>query len=80
MDDTDCKRIADEANIRYDFSIDIFYNKNFEFDKNESNMEAASQLKLFCPLEENVEKAEPGVLDALYKMKNKVSDFFKRKQ
>lgn len=80
MDDRDCERIAHEAGIHFESSIDIFYNKYLVFDKYESNMEAASQLKLFCPLEENVEKAEPGVFDVFYKMKNKVSDFLKRKQ
>lgn len=50
MDDTDCKRIAKDANINYESSIDIFYNDENVFPKYESNMEAVEQLKLFfCP-------------------------------
>lgn len=48
MDDTDCKRIAKDANINYESSIDIFYNDGNVFPKYESNMEAVEQLKLFC--------------------------------
>lgn len=49
MDEKDCIKIANDANIQFESSIDIFYNKHFEFEKNESNMEATNQLKLFCP-------------------------------
>ena len=63
MDVKDCKRIAHDANIRFEDCIDIFYNKYSEFDKYESNMKAARQLKLFCPLGEHVKKAGPGFFD-----------------
>lgn len=80
MDDRDCMRIVHEANIQYETSIDIFYNKHLEFDKNESNMEAANQLKLFCPLEEQVEKAESGLRKVCNNAMKKVYDIWKRKQ
>ena len=58
MDDRDCMRIARDANIQYEHSIDIFYNKHLEFDKYESNLEAAYQLKLFFPFAEKIEKGQ----------------------
>ena len=49
MDEKDCIKIAKDANIQFESLIDIFYDKHFKFDENESNMEAANQLKMFFP-------------------------------
>ena len=49
MNETDCMRIAADADIQFEPSIDIFYNRHLEFDKYESNMEAANQLRSFFP-------------------------------
>ena len=49
MVEEDCSRIANDAHIHFDSAVDIFYNRQSEFDENESNEEAANQLKLFCP-------------------------------
>ena len=49
MVEEDCRRIANDAHIHFDSAIDIFYNRQSEFDENQSNEEAANQLKLFCP-------------------------------
>lgn len=57
MVEEDCRRIANDANIQLDSAIDMFYNRQSEFDENESNVEAANQLKLFCP-KPLVQKAE----------------------
>ena len=48
MVEEDCRRIANDANIHFDSAIDIFYNRQSQFDENESNEEAANQLKFFC--------------------------------
>lgn len=49
MDERECIRIAECANIRFESVIDIFYDKHFEFEKYESNIEAANHLKEFYP-------------------------------
>ena len=80
MDVKDCKRIAHDANIRFEDYIDIFYNKYSEFDKYESNMKAASQLKLFCPLEEHVKKAGQGFFEVCSNKLKQVRDYWMGKQ
>ena len=70
MDDNDFRRIAREAHIQNESSIDIFYNKHFEFHKCDANMEAADQLKLFCSLEKKIENAESKFMGVFNKIKN----------
>lgn len=48
MNENDCMRIAADAGIQFESSIDIFYNRHLEFDKYESNVEAANQFRVFC--------------------------------
>lgn len=52
MNETVCLRIAADAGIQFEPSIDIFYNRHLEFDKYKSNVEAANQLRSFFPHEE----------------------------
>lgn len=48
MNDKDCKRIAEDANIHFESVIDIYYNKQFKFEEeNESNIKAKHKLKEF---------------------------------
>lgn len=47
MNDRDCDRIAKDANIHFESCVDIFYNKHFKFEKNESNLKAANQIEEF---------------------------------
>lgn len=48
MNENDCMRIAAYAGIKFESSIDIFYNIHLEFDKYESNVDAANQLRVVC--------------------------------
>ena len=41
--------VANDAKIQFESSVDIFYNEHFAFEKCESNLKAANQLKSFCP-------------------------------
>nr|XP_022307803.1 mucin-1-like [Crassostrea virginica] len=49
MDERECNEIAKFAKIRFESCIDIYYNKYFEFENYESNIEAANHLKEFYP-------------------------------
>ena len=62
MVEEDCRRIANDAHIHFDSAIDIFYNRQSEFDENGSNEEAANQLKLFChkPLVQKAQQTREG--------------------
>lgn len=45
MNDKDCSRIANDAGIHFETVLDIFYNKQFLFEKNDPNVKAANQLE-----------------------------------
>lgn len=49
MNERDCNRIADDADMRFESVIDIFYNTRFEFDDYNSNLDAARKLKGLYP-------------------------------
>lgn len=49
MEERDCIRIAKDANIQFEYIIDIFYNPYFEFDGYKSNLDAAKRLEVFYP-------------------------------
>lgn len=48
MKDKDCERIANAANIHFSLLVDIFYDKHFKFNRNDTNVKAAEQIEELC--------------------------------